>query len=136
NIVGSENAQFLTGANVTDCNTAKGMTGNNFSSLIVLQANSVRSRRRPDSFGGTCRLSGELRFDTPVTSEPRETTFTDTARGICTGSLNGGPDRDHSVVNLVRGSGMLACAGGTTMTADTLVFDRRWRIHIHTTAAG
>jgi hypothetical protein len=36
NVVGSENAQFLTGADVSDCATPEGMTGNRFSSVIVL----------------------------------------------------------------------------------------------------
>lgn len=35
-VVGSENAQFVTGADVLDCATPEGMTGNRFSSLIVL----------------------------------------------------------------------------------------------------
>jgi hypothetical protein len=36
NVVGSENAQFLTGSDVSACNTPEGMTGNNFSSVIEL----------------------------------------------------------------------------------------------------
>jgi hypothetical protein len=36
NVVGSENAQFLTGSNVSDCQTPTGMTRNRFSSVIVL----------------------------------------------------------------------------------------------------
>jgi hypothetical protein len=35
-VVGSENAQFLTGAPVTDCNTPEGFTGGKFSSVIEL----------------------------------------------------------------------------------------------------
>src|SRR3954447_25788934 len=35
-VAGSENAQFLTGSDVTSCNTPKGMTGNKFSSVILL----------------------------------------------------------------------------------------------------
>jgi hypothetical protein len=136
NVVGSENAQFLTGANVADCNTPEGMTGNHFSSVIVLGAGSTRARSRPNSFDGTCTMSGELRFDRPIDSTPRQTTFTDTASGTCTGSLNGAPVREIPVVNRVQGGGTLSCAGGVTITADTLVFDRRKRIHIHTTAAG
>jgi hypothetical protein len=139
-VVGSENAQFLTGANATDCNTPEGMTGNHFSSVIVLKDDGARSRtrthRRWNSFDGSCKLSGELRFDTPVNSEPREVTFTDTARGTCTGSLNGAPQREIPVVNLVKGAGTLSCAGGLTMTSDTLIFDRRTRIDLSTTAAG
>jgi hypothetical protein len=36
NVVGSENAQFLTGSDVTACGTPQGMTGNRFSSIIAL----------------------------------------------------------------------------------------------------
>jgi hypothetical protein len=36
NVVGSENAQFLNNANLTDCNTPEGMTSNAFSSVIEL----------------------------------------------------------------------------------------------------
>jgi len=36
NVVGSENAQFLTGADIADCNTPEGMTGNHFSSVVTL----------------------------------------------------------------------------------------------------
>jgi hypothetical protein len=36
NVVGSENAQFLTGSDVAACNTPQGMTGNRFSSVIEL----------------------------------------------------------------------------------------------------
>jgi hypothetical protein len=35
-VVGSENAQFLTGADIMDCDTPEGMTGNHFSSVIAL----------------------------------------------------------------------------------------------------
>jgi hypothetical protein len=35
-LVGSENAQFLTGSDVMSCGTPEGMTGNHFSSLIEL----------------------------------------------------------------------------------------------------
>jgi hypothetical protein len=130
-VVGSENAQFLTGANVADCNTPEGMTGNHFSSVIVLTGDGAGN-----SFDGTCRLTGELRFATPVDSQPRETKFTDRATGSCSGSLNGGPAREHAVVNRVTGAGILSCSGGTTMTADTLVFDGHTRIDIRTTAGG
>jgi len=36
NVVGSENAEFLTGADVMDCYTPEGMTGNHFTSVIVI----------------------------------------------------------------------------------------------------
>ena len=36
NVVGSENAQFLTGSDATACGTPEGMTGNRFSSVIEL----------------------------------------------------------------------------------------------------
>src|SRR4051812_35376522 len=136
NVVGSENAQFLTGANVADCDTPEGMTGNHFSSVIVPKGDTTPARSPQNSFDGTCRRRGELPFDQPIDSTPRQTTFTDPATGTCTGSLNGAPAREIPVGNRGQGAGTLSCAGGATMTADTLVFDRRKRIHIHTSAAG
>jgi hypothetical protein len=59
-VVGSENAQFLTGSDVSSCNTPAGMTGNRFSSVIVLWGHRrarhrTSPRRAPNQFEGTCR---------------------------------------------------------------------------------
>src|SRR3954464_7496945 len=48
NVVGSENAQFLTGSDVMACGTPEGMTGNRFSSVIELFGpQQARRRSRP-----------------------------------------------------------------------------------------
>jgi hypothetical protein len=143
NVVGSENAQFLTGSDVSSCNTSQGMTENRFSSVIVLFGHRKAARRRvarpPNRFEGTCRLTGELRFRDPLGNLPRTTSFTDSGSGTCTGTLNGAPMNDLPVVNSVSGSGLLSCAGGHASTADTLTFARGKRgtqVHITTESAG
>lgn len=142
-VVGSENAQFLTGSDVSSCNTPEGMTGNRFSSVIVLFGHRNAARRKrargPNRFEGTCHLTGELRFHDPLGNLPRTTSFTDSGNGTCTGTLNGAPMNDLPVVNSVNGSGFLSCAGGHASTADTLTFARGrhgTQVHIATESAG
>src|SRR3954447_19820054 len=82
-------------------------------------ATSASAAKGPNSFDGTCRLSGELVFAQPLGNDLRTTTFTDTASGTCSGTLNGVPGDDIPVVNSVTGSGTLSCVAGTTSTDDT-----------------
>jgi hypothetical protein len=89
----------------------------------------------PNTFDGSCRLSGEFQFDEPIGNEPRHTTFTDTAAGTCSGTLNGVPGDAIPVVNSVSGSATLSCLAGQTSTADTLTFAHRFKIHIFVDAA-
>jgi hypothetical protein len=90
----------------------------------------------PNTFEGTCSLSGEMVFDPPLGNELRTTTFTDTASGTCDGTLNGVPGTDIPVVNSVSGSGTLSCLAGETSTDDTLTFARHYPIRIFTDAVG
>jgi hypothetical protein len=90
----------------------------------------------PNTFEGTCRLSGVFVFDQPLGNELRTTTFTDTASGTCSGILNGVPGEDIPVVNSVSGSGTLSCLAGETLTDDTLTFAHRYPLRIFTRAAG
>jgi hypothetical protein len=96
-------------------------------------ASAVKS---PNTFEGTCELSGELVFDQPLGNELRTTTFTDTASGTCSGTLNGVPGASIPVVNSVTGSGTLSCLAGETTTDDTLTFARHYPIRIFTNAVG
>jgi hypothetical protein len=89
----------------------------------------------PNTFEGSCSLSGEFQFDQPLGNEPRYTTFTDTASGTCSGTLNGVPSQTIPVVNDVSGSATLSCLAGQTSTADTLTFAHRLRIPIFVDAA-
>jgi hypothetical protein len=89
----------------------------------------------PNTFDGTCRLSGEFQFDEPLGNEPQYTTFTDTAVGTCSGTLNGVPGDAIPVVNSVSGSATLSCLAGQTSTADTLTFAHRFKIDIFVDAA-
>jgi hypothetical protein len=90
----------------------------------------------PNTFEGTCRLAGELRFAEPLGNDLRETTFTDDAAGTCSGTLNGAAIVDAPVVNHASGSGTLSCLAGHATTADTLTFNRRTRVRIVTDIAG
>jgi hypothetical protein len=89
----------------------------------------------PNTFDGSCRLSGEFQFDQPLGNGPRYTTFTDTAVGTCSGTLNGVPGDAIPVVNSDSGSATLSCLAGQTSTADTLTFAHRFKIHIFVDAA-
>lgn len=85
-----------------------------------------------NSFEGTCRLTGDIRFASPLGSQLRPTTFTGTGVGTCSGSLNGGPSRDHPTFNQISGLGSLSCAAGHTLTDDVLIFDHGPRIRVFT----
>lgn len=90
----------------------------------------------PNTFEGTCTLSGKLVFDPPLGNVVRLTTFTDTASGTCDGTLNGVPGTDIPIVNSVSGSGTLSCLAGETTSDDTLTFAHRFPIHIFTNGVG
>jgi len=99
-------------------------------------AGSATAAKGPNTFEGTCRLSGVLVFDQPLGNDLRTTTFTDTASGTCSGTLNGVPGDSIPVINSVTGSGTLSCLAGETTTDDTLTFARRYPIRIFTDAVG
>jgi hypothetical protein len=99
-------------------------------------APAATAAKGPNSFEGTCMLSGKLVFDEPLGNELRTTTFTDTATGTCSGILNGVPGTDIPVVNTVTGSGTLSCLAGETTSDDTLTFAHRYPIRIFTQAVG
>ena len=103
--------------------------------LPVPSAPPARADAR-NTFDGTCRLSGELRFREPLGNEPRATTFTDTATGTCTGTLNGGFVNDVPVANRASGSGTLGCLAGHATTTDLLTFPQRNRLRILTDITG
>jgi len=90
----------------------------------------ARPARSPNTFDGTCKLSGELAFEQPLGNLPRAITFTDEAAGTCTGALNGMPVQDAPVVNHVRGSATASCLAGRSLSHDTLVFPRGIAIHL------
>ena len=99
-------------------------------------AGSAGAAKGPNTFEGTCELSGELVFDPPIGNELRTTTFTDSASGTCSGTLNGIPEENIPVVNSVSGSGTLSCLAGETMSDDTLTFARRYPLRIFTDGVG
>jgi hypothetical protein len=135
NVVGSENAQFLTGSQISDCTTAAGMTHNHFSSVIELfgsrrTASNTRVASSTHTLDGACRLSGALVFDEPIGTAPRPTGFTDTATGTCSGTLDGVPIDNLPTRNDVHGLGVISCAGGHALSSDVLDFGHGTTIHI------
>jgi hypothetical protein len=86
----------------------------------------------PNSFDGSCRLYGDLAFDQPIGPLPRTTSFTDSSTGTCSGKLNGVQRDSIPVVNTVTGWGTISCSTGNAHTSDTLMFARRYPIHIFT----
>ena len=98
--------------------------------LAVVPA--TASARHPNSFDGTCRLSGQLVFSTPLGYEAHATSLRDSATGTCTGRLNGISVHAIRTVNRVSGSAKASCASGTAHTVDTLIFGGRTRIRIYT----
>src|SRR4051812_1475734 len=88
--------------------------------MAVLSSAGAASAEPATTFEGSCQLSGELRFAQPLGNEPRPTTFTDTAAGTCTGSLNGTAVEEVPMTNRASGSGTLSCVAGHLTTTDTL----------------
>jgi hypothetical protein len=107
-----------------------------FLASVAWATPAATAAKGPNTFEGTCKLTGELVFDEPLGNELRTTTFTDTASGTCSGTLNGVSGDNIPVVNSVTGSGTLSCLAGQTMTDDTLTFARHYPIRIFTDAAG
>jgi len=99
---------------------------------VSCPGSAAATRSRPNSFEGSCRLSGDLVFAKPLGNYVRTTTLRDRATGTCTGKLNGVPVHEIPVVNRVTGTATASCATGTAHTVDTLIFARRVRIVIYT----
>lgn len=116
----------LTGASAAQAHERRGKHGK--------RAHAHR-HRGPNSFAGSCRLSGTLEFDTPLGSDLRTTTLSDTSSGTCSGRLNGRRVHEIPVVNQVSGTATASCATGTAHTRDTLTFGGRTRIVIYTDSA-
>jgi hypothetical protein len=107
-------------------------------SLIIASAWPAASAAAagPNSFTGTCKLSGEFVFDRPIGPLPQTMSFADSATGTCSGRLNGTQLDSIPVVNTVSGWGTVSCSFAEAHTSDTLVFARRYPIHIFTDSAG
>lgn len=73
-----------------------------------------------DTAEGKCTFAGRLEFDEPVGTEARETSFTDFAEGLCTGTVNGKFLEDERVFLRAEGSGLLSC--GANLVTDTGTF--------------
>jgi hypothetical protein len=102
----------------------------------VLASAAKANQSGPNSFDGTCKLSGGFVFDRPIGPLPQTMSFEDSATGTCSGELNGVQRDNIPVVNTVSGWGTISCSFADAHTSDTLTFDRRYPIHIFTDSAG
>src|SRR5437867_12542919 len=94
--------------------------------LLLLTASAQAKLSGPNSFEGTCHLSGDFVFDRPIGPLPQTMSFEDSATGTCSGKLNGVQRDDIPVVNTVSGWGTFSCSSADAHTADTLMFDKRY----------
>jgi hypothetical protein len=92
--------------------------------------------RAANTFDGTCRLSGELRFDPPLGNDLRAAAIKDDAVGTCTGTVNDVAVDNAPVTNRATGSGMLSCMAGQATTADTLNFGHGVKVDFSTDTIG
>jgi len=102
----------------------------------AVPAPAASAKSGPNSFGGTCHLTGDFVFDRPIGSMPQTMSFQDSASGTCSGKLNGVQRDDIPVVNTVSGWGTFSCSFADAHTSDTLMFDKRYPIRIFTDSAG
>jgi hypothetical protein len=115
---------------------ARGIVGVAAAALAWMACVGTAAAAAANTFEGSCNLTGELRFAEPLGNELRSTTFTDSAVGVCTGTLNGAAVEDVPVTNRASGSGTLSCLAGHVTTTDRLTFARRVRLDITTEDAG
>src|SRR5436305_8746236 len=91
-------------------------------------APAARGNQGPNSFEGTCKLSGDFVFDRPIGPMPQTMSFQDSATGTCSGKLNGVERENVPIVNTVSGWGTFSCSLADAHTADTLMFAKRYPI--------
>jgi hypothetical protein len=80
------------------------------------------SAATPNTFEGSCALSGTFFFDPPLGTEIIETRLVDRAAGTCTGSLNGVYRENAPVLIKASGTGTLSCFAGEARTSGALIF--------------
>ncbi len=76
----------------------------------------------PNTFEGSCALSGTFLFDPPLGSELGVTRLVDRAGGTCTGRLDGVYREAAPVLIEASGTGTLSCFAGEARTSGVLTF--------------
>lgn len=76
---------------------------------VSLSLTAASPAHAADRFDGRCAVTGTIRFDQPVGTEPRTTSFRERARGSCTGKLNGKRVVGSPVRIRTRGRAELSC---------------------------
>jgi len=109
-------------------------------SLLAVHAGAASAAKATqswaNSFEGSCKLSGDFVFERPIGPMPQTMSFADSATGTCSGKLNGIQRDSIPVVNTVSGWGTFSCSFADAHTADTLMFAKRYPIHIFTDSVG
>jgi polyvinyl alcohol dehydrogenase (cytochrome) len=88
------------------------------------------SHSGPFTFSGTCQLSGEVRFDPPVTNAPQDGDVAGTLSGTCSGTLSDAAGNSRSldgraVRSWVRSHGTESCDIGQGQGRGALIFGSR-----------
>jgi hypothetical protein len=89
---------------------------------LLLMAPSTSSAA--DTTEGSCRMTGEIVFGEPVGLEAERTTFTDFARGTCTGTVNGEFMANERVRLRANGRGLLGCSSTRAHSTGFMRFTR------------
>jgi hypothetical protein len=87
--------------------------------VVLALAAPVAPAAAANSLEGTCKLSGQFKFDAPLGNQLRETGFKDRAGGTCTGTLNGIPAQNVPVELRAQGFGNLSCLAAHTTSTGT-----------------
>ncbi len=98
-------------------------------SAASLGAGGEQTRAGTRTFDGSCRLSGRVRFDPPLTNSPQHGTVSAVMRGSCSGTLTNRRGRPRSVDGqIVRfvgsSSGSESCGAGQGTGRGYLAFRR------------
>jgi hypothetical protein len=77
-----------------------------------------------DTVSGTCHMTGEIVFKEGVGLEPEEVTFTNSAEGTCTGTVNGEYMANERVYLKGSGGGVLSCGANRVEERGYYIYTR------------
>jgi hypothetical protein len=101
--------------------------------LLLPATAGAHRHARPESFSGTCSMSGTVHQDPPLTSTPQAGSAVARLAGTCTGTLTDKRGRAHQLDGAraryrAAGTGTVSCGGGTAAGRGTLRFGHGRRI--------
>jgi hypothetical protein len=77
-----------------------------------------------DTVSGTCHMTGEITFKQGVGLEPEDVTFTNSAEGLCTGTVNGEYMANERVYMKGTGGGVLSCGANRVVEHGAYLYTR------------